>query len=110
VVNVGRKGEHREVVHAIAATLAQGFAYVRAADPPVASSTILVATDHAPAEDLGIAGLAVTPATRIALEHVAAPLAPLAPATWPEGTAVFTDDHAPVEWLTDRVLWETFRD
>jgi spermidine synthase len=108
VVNVGRKGEHREVVHAIAATLAQVFAHVRAADPPVPSSTILVATDHAPAADVGLAGLDVPPATRVALERLAAPLATPGPATWPAGTPVFTDDHAPVEWLTDRVLWQSF--
>jgi spermidine synthase len=107
VVNVGRKDQHREVVHAISATLASVFPHVRAADPPVASSTILVATDHPAEEDVGLAGLSLSPSSRAALERAARSLPWPTDATWPPGTVAFSDDLAPVEWLTDRILWES---
>ena len=105
LVNAGRHGEERGVVHALARTMAQVFPHVQAADPPGRSNTILVATEHAPAEAVGIAGLSVPARTADVLRDLAACHAPMRPAAWPAGTPVLTDDHAPVEWLTDRIIW-----
>ncbi|MDI1447764.1 fused MFS/spermidine synthase [Polyangium sp. 6x1] len=105
MVNAGRHGEERGVVHALARTMAQVFPHVQAADPPNQSNTILVATEHAPAEGVGIAGLSVSAQTAAVLRDLAAQHASMRPATWPADTPVLTDDHAPVEWLTDRIVW-----
>jgi spermidine synthase len=105
MVNAGRYGEERGVVHALARTMAQVFPHVQAADPPGRSNTILVATEHAPADAVGIAGLVVPAQTAAVLRDLAARHAPMRPAAWPAETPVLTDDHAPVEWLTDRIVW-----
>jgi spermidine synthase len=105
LVNVGRYGEARDVVHAVARTLAAVFPHVGQADPPSRSNTILVASDHAPSEARGVEGLDVSPETRAVLRDLAARHAPLKPAAWPEGTPLLTDDLAPVERLTDRIIW-----
>jgi spermidine synthase len=95
VVNAGRQGEHRAMVHALARTLASVFPHLQAADAPNRSNTMLVASHHRP----------TTRAVPPELRSVAAALAPLAPARWPADTPLLTDDHAPVEWLTDRIIW-----
>ncbi|MDI1432632.1 fused MFS/spermidine synthase [Polyangium sorediatum] len=105
LVNAGRHGEERGVVHALARTMAQVFPHVQAADPPGRSNTILVATVHAPAEAVGVAGLSVSARTATVLRDLAGRHAPMQPASFPASTPVLTDDHAPVEWLTDRIIW-----
>ncbi len=106
MVNVGRYGEHRDVVHAVSLTLSSVFPHVQSADAPNRSNTILVATRHRPDQAVGLAGLRGTPAA-----SPLAPLAPLArsmrPASWPESAPLLTDDHAPVEWLTDLAVWSS---
>jgi spermidine synthase len=105
MVNAGRYGEGRDVVHAIARTLAAVFPHVGQADPPTRSNTILVASDHAPSEARGVQGLDVPAETKALLRDLAARHAPMKPAAWPEGTPLLTDDLAPVERLTDRIIW-----
>ncbi|MBN1336565.1 MAG: fused MFS/spermidine synthase [Deltaproteobacteria bacterium] len=97
---IGRPGDGlHDVVDAVAATLAAVFPTVRGADVPGAPNTILVASRHPPALDVGLAALSLPEDTTATLDR----LPPLRP--WlPEGVRVLTDDHAPVEWLTDRVL------
>ncbi|RYE86587.1 MAG: methyltransferase domain-containing protein, partial [Myxococcales bacterium] len=108
VVNAGRYGEERAVVHALARTLASVFTHVQSADPPGnRSNTILVATDHDPARARGGSGLAVSDATAAALRDLALRLPPPRPASWPPDAPRLTDDHAPVEWLTDRIVWKS---
>lgn len=104
VLNVGRDGEQRGVVHAIARTLATVFPTVRAADPHNRSNTILVASRHDPAQEAGLDQAAPHAAE---LAQVVATLPALAPARWPGKTPLLTDDHAPVEWLTDRIIWSS---
>jgi spermidine synthase len=105
MLNVGRKGESKEVVQAVARTLAGSFRHVAGADVPLASNTILVATEHPLGEGAGIESLALPRQDKHALGTLTA-LRPWAHVPGP----VLTDDHAPVESLTDRiVLRELFR-
>lgn len=105
MVNAGRYREERGVVFAISRTLASVFPYVQAADAPTPSNTLLVATDHEPSSALGIAGLVISVETRNVLTKIAAEHQRMRDATWPSTTPLLTDDHAPVEWLTDRIVW-----
>jgi spermidine synthase len=105
MVNAGRHGDERAVVYALARTLASVFARVEAADAPNRSNTMLVAADHEPGQAVGIEGLAVPAETKAVLRDLALHHAPMRPATWPANTPLLTDDHAPVEWLTDRIVW-----
>ena len=103
VVNAGRHGDHRDVVHALERTLASVFTHVAAADARNQSNTIVVAGMHDPRAGIGIEALAAISPTVYA-EARSVPR--LQQATWPPGTPLLTDDHAPVEWLTDRIIWD----
>lgn len=105
LVNAGRYGEARGVVFALARTLAGVFAHVTAADAPTPSNTMLVATNHAPSDAVGIEGLDVSAEARQTLRNLASQCAPQKPAKWPVDTPTLTDDRAPIEWLTDRIVW-----
>lgn len=99
VINVGRNGPHHEVVDAIAATLAQVFPQVHGVDVG-GSNTILAGTEHPLSTGAGLAALGL-PADQTRL---LAELAPLQPWTSAPGALVLTDDLAPVESLTDRIV------
>jgi spermidine synthase len=109
VMNVGRHGEDDAVVDAIARTAATAFPHVRRADLANGVNSLLVATHHAPAEDLGFARLPVTPQHAAELARVAARMPQARRATWSPTTPVLTDDRAPVEWLTDRTVLRALR-
>lgn len=111
-INVGRTATNYQLVDALAATLAQRFPAVYAIDEPgppdTLSNTLLVAT------------VQPVPVATIR-QHMAG-----RPPTWPPevqafiGTAadqirqltpgpdalVFTDDHAPVEQVVHRIIWD----
>jgi spermidine synthase len=110
VLNVGRDRDAHDVVDAIARTLAEVLPQVRGVDVPELPNTMLVGTRHPATEDAGLAGLRLP-------EAVAAELRRLpSPSTWTPApdAPILTDDRAPVEGLTDRVLlrrlWITLRD
>lgn len=105
MVNAGRYREERGVVFALARTLSTVFSHIQAADAPTPSNTLLVATDHAPSAALGIGGLIVSEETRRVLSQLAAQNKAMQKANWPTNAPLLTDDHAPVEWLTDRIVW-----
>jgi spermidine synthase len=109
MINVGRYDSHREVVDAVAGTLCRVFPYVQAADASNRSNTILVGTRHAPGRAVGLRGLRVDAVTLRKLRSIAATLKPFALFTPDRGTATLSDDHAPIEWLTDRVFWDSLR-
>jgi spermidine synthase len=100
LLNVGRNGPDKEVVHAVAHTLGQVFPQVLGADVYNNSNTILVATRHAPQRMAGIASLGLPAEAQKALERLAMPQ----PWQVPPGAMVLTDEVAPVEWLTDRIF------
>ncbi len=107
MMNVGRAGPRREVVDAVARTLASVFPHVHAADARGGANTLLVATRHPLAEAVGAERVDVAPEHRDTFRRLAAALPSFEAARWPPGTPILTDDHAPVEWLTDRIVWET---
>lgn len=108
VVNAGRHGQHKEVVHALERTLSSVFAHVAAADAPNPSNTILVAGAHDPVSaGIGVEALASISPLAGTLAQEARRLPRMQRASWPPETPLLTDDHAPVEWLTDRIIWES---
>jgi predicted membrane-bound spermidine synthase len=101
MVNVGRKGDQRDVVHAVASTLEMVFPHVSGADVRQTTNSILVATAHPLGEAGGAANVRFTEAEKRALED----LDPIRPWRVPEASRlVLTDDRAPVEWLTHRIV------
>jgi spermidine synthase len=109
VINVGRNAERHEVVDAVAATLAQTYRYVSGVDVPGVSNTILVGTDQPLSQSVGLAALGLPAEQASALES----LPPPHPWSISAAAGVFTDDRAPVEMLTDRIvtdqLWRSWR-
>ncbi|MCL2012309.1 MAG: fused MFS/spermidine synthase [Cystobacterineae bacterium] len=100
LLNVGRNGADKEVVHAVAHTLKQVFPQVLGVDVANHSNTILVATRHAPQKMAGLAALQLPLRAHRALERLAMPQ----PWPVPPGAMVLTDEVAPVEWLTDKIF------
>ncbi len=88
MLNIGRDGEAREVVDAVAATLASVFPRVRQADAGAGSNTMLVATAHP--RDAG-----PSPFWRGRLPVLR---------PWRGQGPVLTDERAPVELLTDAIV------
>ena len=103
VINVGRHRDRRDVVDAVARTVSAVFPHVQEADAPNPSNTILVATRHDPTDAVGLDRLG--PPAAGALRPLARLARAMRPATWPENAPLLTDDDAPVEWLTDRIVW-----
>jgi len=100
LLNVGRNGSDKEVVHAVAHTLGQVFPQVLGVDVSNPFNSILVATRHSPQRMAGMASLELPMKAQRALERLAMP----EPWQVPEGTWVLTDEVAPVEWLTDKIF------
>lgn len=100
LLNVGRSGESKDVVEAVARTLAEAFPHVSGVDVPNAPNTILVGTAHPLTESAGVTALGLPPEEARFLGALARLR------RWPTvATApVLTDDDAPVEALTDRIL------
>ena len=100
-INVGHAGSDYRLVEALAATLAQVFPSVHIADVPNTFNTIVYATAQLTSPDNLRANLdAMThPMVRGAAERALLNLRAPSP-----GGIVFTDDHAPVEQLTNSIL------
>ncbi len=100
LLNVGRDADSYEVVHALAATLAEVFPHVRGADVRNGSNTILLGSQHGGDDDAGLAALDLEPRALARLRRLTPPAAwqvdPSAP--------LLTDDRAPVELLTDMIV------
>lgn len=101
LVNVGRAGGDHAVVDAVAATASRVFGHVAGADVPGTMNTILVATDHPLEDAAGPEAVGHEPAVAAALRGLPWP-SPWTPA---DGAPVLTDARAPVEWLTDGVVF-----
>ncbi len=100
VFNVGRDGEERDVVHAVAATLARVFPHVLGVDVPNPSNTMLVAMEHVPEEMVGVSRLGLEASVAVQLGRLPRPK----PWRIPSDAPVLTDDLAPLEWMTDRIM------
>ncbi len=100
-INVGHAGSDYRLVDALATTLAQVFPSVHLADVPNTFNTIVYATAQPTAPGNLRANLDVMthPLVRSAAERALLSLRGPSP-----GGMVFTDDHAPVEQLTNSIL------
>lgn len=103
VINVGRSSSDRRLVDALANTLLHVFPSVHAMDVPNAFNTILVATMQ-PTQPENIAANLPALEGAPAILYNAAKLAAetLVPVT--PSDVLFTDDHAPVETITDGLV------
>ena len=106
VVNVGRAPEDRRLVEAIAGTLQVVFPSVHVLDVPDTFNSVLVGTvRHTNPDNLAqnMAGLqpGAHPFLVRTLKRSIQALQPT-----PESNTVFTDDHAPVEQLTNAMVME----
>jgi spermidine synthase len=104
VINVGRTSTDRRLVDALTNTLLQVYPSVHAMDVPRSFNTILVATNRATDSANLAKNIAELPAdTNIMLREIltlgVASLVPTEPSD-----VVFTDDHAPIESLTDALV------
>ncbi len=104
VINVGRTQTDRSLVEAMTATLMTVFATVHAMDVPGTFNTILAATLQPTAADNLAQNLALLDpgGPRMlgdALTYAQAALRPTV-----ASDTIFTDDHAPVEMLTNRIV------
>ncbi|MCB0111652.1 MAG: fused MFS/spermidine synthase, partial [Caldilineaceae bacterium] len=109
-INVGRTATNYALVDALAATLYQLFPTVYAIDEPGPpdnlSNSLLIAT-RAPIELSTVrANFArPQPTTPAPFQDFSATAASQVRAVSPANdTAVFTDDHAPVEWVVHRII------
>lgn len=106
VLNVVRLGSNRELVDALAVTLKQVFPSILITDIPGMFNSILFATKqptNAIQISKNLACLVLKNSTpQTILEVLSTTLSNLQPA--PASGLIFTDDHAPVEWLTTRML------
>jgi spermidine synthase len=96
LINVGHPSTSDRLEKVLSATLGSVFAHV-ARDPVKSENTILIASDTLPSRDTLLqAAESLPPDLRqLALDASGRLAAPL------RGGPVYTDDHAPVEWLVD---------
>ncbi len=101
-VNVGRTESDYRMVEAIAATMGAHFASVHAVDLPETFNSVLIGTpEETAASNLEAnLGQATEPFTRDAIARAAGNLHPLR-----GDGVVFTDDRAPVEQLTNAIIF-----
>ncbi len=104
VINVGRTETDRSLVEAMTATLASVFPNVHVMDVPGTFNTILVATILDTTADNLAQNLATmdgdnSPLLREAMAYAQGSLRPTV-----ISDIVFTDDHAPLEWMTNQIV------
>lgn len=106
VLNVGRAPNDRRLIDALGTTLLTVFPTVHAVDVPDSFNTILFATVKPTVPENLLANLEnlksqpdAAPVLLDALQTAAASLA-----EGPQAGVVFTDDHAPVEWITNDMV------
>ncbi len=103
-VNVGRTPTDRSLVEAMIATLTSVFPSVHVMDVPETFNTILVATVQPTTsgnlrQNLALLEPQTSPLLTEAIERADAALRPTV-----ASTTVFTDDRAPVEMMTNRIV------
>lgn len=108
VINVGRTLEDRRLVDALVGTISRVFPTVHVVDVPSSFNSIVFATVQPTFADNLSVNLANLPAEahpllRAALETAAANLQPT-----PASEVVFTDDLAPVEFISNSIVIDFF--
>ncbi|NPV57595.1 MAG: fused MFS/spermidine synthase [Anaerolineae bacterium] len=106
VVNVGRAPNDRRLVNALTTTILTRFADVHIVDVPNSFNSIIFASIQPTSSDnlkANYAHLATqTGIHPLLLETMVIAIDNLQPS--PEATLVFTDDRAPVEWITNNMV------
>jgi hypothetical protein len=111
-VNVGRTAQNYALVDALAATLAQRFPAVYAIDEPgppdTLGNTLLVATQQPVSPEVLLAHAAQLPKEMpVEFREFAASVVPRVRLLNPAPDAlIFTDDHAPVEQVVHRIIFD----
>ncbi len=105
-INVGRAPEDRRLIDAMVGTLTQVFPSIYVMDIPETFNSIIYATQQPTAVEnvyLNLFELSenqyVHPLLIEALQITALNLKPI-----PESSTVFTDDLAPIEWITNNMV------
>jgi predicted membrane-bound spermidine synthase len=106
VINIGRSTEDRRLVDVLTSTILTVFPTVHVMDLPDSFNSILFATAQPTSTDNLLANytvLAADPATpQILLQAMANTITN--PAPDPQPAQIFTDDLAPIEWLTNSLV------
>jgi predicted membrane-bound spermidine synthase len=109
-INVGRGGNDRSLVNALAATLSKVFTKVFVVDLPNSHNSILFATNNQAAswEDLANNqySMVYAPEDKEHLLFSAIGLALAGKSTADLDATIFTDDLAPIEFITNRMVLE----
>ena len=106
VINVGRGPQDRRLIDALGTTIGTVFPSIHVVDVPNSFNSILFATKQ-PTELKNLVENYQTLSTKDAvhpllLETIQVSVSNLA--NPPEESLVFTDDHAPVEWITNNMI------
>jgi predicted membrane-bound spermidine synthase len=106
VINVGRAPKDRRLINSLASTLKTSFPSVHVMDIPDTFNSMLFATNQPTTqENFSLNYRLLTeedPVPDLLLDTMAVTLANLKPD--PEPGIVFTDDRAPVEWITNDMV------
>ncbi len=106
VINVGRAPEDRRLINSLAATIGEIFPSIHVMDIPNTFNSILYATVQPTTPDNLINNIVYledsAQAHPLLTETARLTLAALQPA--PEPGVVFTDDLAPIEWITNDMI------
>jgi len=105
VINVGRAPDDRRLIDGLATTLSQVFPSLYVMDIPNTFNSMIYATlQPTTKEDLSanIGALSAAGAPQLLLDSLGLAWANLQPA--PAHTLVFTDDKAPIEWITNNMI------
>lgn len=113
-INVGRTATNYALVDALAMTLYQVFPTVYAIDEPGPpdnlSNSLLIAAQHSLPLETIIANWKTSPEHptefQVFVNETKSQVRLLQPTDSAVDGAIFTDDHAPVEWVVHRIIWD----
>ena len=106
VINVGRTQTDRRLIDALTTTMSVHFPSVHAMDLPLAFNTILFATKQPTRQEYFVNNLvnmweddSVDDLLKLAMQNTYSNFAEA-----PQPSIVFTDDKAPIEWMTNNLM------
>jgi len=106
VINVGRGPSDRRLINALGTTIASVFPSIYVIDIPGSFNSIIFATNQTTKVQNLAANLVALShrgdVPTLSLESIQTAVTNLQPA--PQKTTVFTDDLAPIEWITNNML------
>ena len=110
VINVGRGPDDRRLIEAFSATIGKVFPSVHVMDIPGTFNSIIYATvqptDAANLDANFVSLQSSEDAHPLLLDSIRTALENRQPT--PTGGTVFTDDHAPIEWITSSMIFDFF--